>query len=73
MPTVALSWNTRPARIDSTIAGVPPSSRCSMSERYTCSTVLTYWTVPPPGIDRDAVREQLPARDEDARASPARR
>ena len=28
MPTASLSWNTSPARIDSTIAGVPPSSRC---------------------------------------------
>ncbi len=48
-PTAALSPNTSPARMDSTIAGVPPSSRCSMSARYTCSVGLTYWTVPPPG------------------------
>ena len=26
-PTASLSWNTSPARIDSMIAGVPPSSR----------------------------------------------
>ena len=32
-PTASFSPKTRPARIDSTIAGVPPSSRCSMSER----------------------------------------
>jgi hypothetical protein len=32
-PTASLSWKTRPARIDSTIAGVPPSSRCSGSSR----------------------------------------
>ena len=32
-PTASLSPNTRPARIDSTMAGVPPSSRCSMSVR----------------------------------------
>ena len=31
-PTASLSWNTRPARMDSTIAGVPPSSRRSGSE-----------------------------------------
>ena len=72
VPTVALSWNTRPARIDSTIAGVPPSSRCSMSERYTCSTVVDVLDRAAAGHARDAVREQLPARDEDARrARPA--
>ena len=32
-PTASFSWNTSPARIDSTIAGVPPSSRCSTSSR----------------------------------------
>ena len=32
-PTACLSWNTRPARIDSTIAGVPPSSRSTGSSR----------------------------------------
>ena len=30
-PTASLSWKTSPARIDSTIAGVPPSSRCAGS------------------------------------------
>ena len=30
-PTASLSWNTRPARIDSMIAGVPPSSRSTGS------------------------------------------
>ena len=30
-PTCSLSANTMPARIDSTIAGVPPSSRISGS------------------------------------------
>jgi hypothetical protein len=48
-PTASFRWKTRPARIDSTIAGVPPSSRCSGSSRYTCSSGLTYATVPPPG------------------------
>ena len=33
VPTASLSPNTSPARIDSTMAGVPPSSRCSMSDR----------------------------------------
>ena len=32
-PTASLSWKTSPARIDSTMAGVPPSSRCSGSAR----------------------------------------
>ena len=32
-PTACLSWKTSPARIDSTIAGVPPSSRCTGSSR----------------------------------------
>jgi hypothetical protein len=32
-PTASLSWNTSPARIDSMIAGVPPSSRCTGSVR----------------------------------------
>ena len=32
-PTRCLSWKARPARIDSTMAGVPPSSRCSGSAR----------------------------------------
>ena len=30
-PTARLSWKTRPARIDSRMAGVPPSSRWTMS------------------------------------------
>ena len=29
VPTARLSWNASPARIDSMIAGVPASSRCS--------------------------------------------
>ena len=32
-PTASLTANTRPARIDSTIAGVPPSSRATGSVR----------------------------------------
>ncbi len=32
-PTDCFSPKTSPARIDSMIAGVPPSSRCSMSSR----------------------------------------
>jgi len=32
-PTASFSPKTRPARMDSMIAGVPPSSRCSMSVR----------------------------------------
>ena len=32
-PTACLSWKTSPARIDSTIAGVPPSSRWAGSSR----------------------------------------
>ena len=32
-PTASFSWKTSPARIDSTIAGVPPSSRSSGSSR----------------------------------------
>ena len=32
-PTACLSWKTSPARIDSTIAGVPPSSRSTGSSR----------------------------------------
>ena len=32
-PTVSFNWKTSPARIDSTMAGVPPSSRCSGSTR----------------------------------------
>ena len=32
-PTASLSWKTSPARIDSTIAGVPPSSRWTASSR----------------------------------------
>ena len=31
VPTAVLSWKTSPARIDSTMPGVPPSSRCSGS------------------------------------------
>ena len=48
-PTASFSWKTRPARMLSMIAGVPPSSRCSMSVMYLCSRALTYVTVPPPG------------------------
>jgi hypothetical protein len=47
-PTASLSWNTRPARIDSMIAGVPPSSRCSGSVEVAVLSGLTYATVPPP-------------------------
>ena len=32
-PTASFSWKTSPARIDYTIAGVPPSSRTSGSAR----------------------------------------
>ena len=32
-PTASLSWKTSPARIDSMIAGVPPSSRWAGSAR----------------------------------------
>ena len=32
-PTACLSWKTSPARIDSMMAGVPPSSRCAGSSR----------------------------------------
>ena len=40
-PTAAFSWNTRPARIASTMAGVPPTSRWAGSSRYRCSLGLT--------------------------------
>ena len=33
VPTASLSANTSPARIDSTMAGVPPSSRATGSSR----------------------------------------
>ena len=39
--TACLSWKTNPALIGSTIAGVPPSSRCTGSVRYACSVGLT--------------------------------
>jgi hypothetical protein len=47
-PTAAFSWNTRPALIDSTMAGVPPSSRWAISGWKSCPSALTYATVPPP-------------------------
>ena len=40
-PTACFSWKTRPARTDSMMAGVPPSSRCSGSGRKACSASLT--------------------------------
>ena len=61
-----LELEREPARIDSTMAGVPPSSRCSGSARYTCSSGFTYATVPPPGAVGHAVAEQLAPRDEHA-------
>ena len=36
-----LSWKHRPALIDSTIAGVPPSSLLSISSTYTCLSFIT--------------------------------
>ena len=48
MPTASLSWKTRPARIDSMIAGVPASSRWAGSTMYRCSDGFTYDTAPPP-------------------------
>ena len=32
------SWNASPVRIDSMIAGVPPSSRASISDVYACDS-----------------------------------
>ena len=69
----SLSWKTSPARIDSTIAGVPPSSRC-----YGVVEVHVFL-----GIDvgdgaaadhnGNAVGEQLPTDRQDARACRGRR
>ena len=36
-----LSWKHRPALMDSTIAGVPPSSLLSISSTYTCLSFIT--------------------------------
>ena len=49
------------------MSGVPPSSRRSMSRRYTCSSGFTYSTVPPPGHARHGVVEQVATRDQHAR------
>ena len=49
VPTACLRAKTRPARMDSTMAGVPPSSRATGSSRYWCPMGSTNATVPPPG------------------------
>ena len=48
-PTCSLRANTMPARIDSTIAGVPASSQISGSGWYDCPVGVTKRIVPPPG------------------------
>ena len=68
----SLSWKTSPARIDSRIAGVPPSSRCTMSR----VAVLDRVDVSDRAAARhrgDAVLEQVPLGHEHARACPGRR
>ena len=50
-PTASFSAKTSPARIDSTIAVVPPSSRISGSGWYDWLVGLTNRIVPPPGTD----------------------
>jgi hypothetical protein len=57
-PTLSFSAKTRPARIDSTIAGVPPSSRTSASGWYDASVGLTNRTVPPEGTVGTARRSR---------------
>jgi hypothetical protein len=49
VPTACLSPTTSPARMDSTIAGVPPSSRATGSSRKTCPAGEANAMVPPPG------------------------
>ena len=73
VPTASLSAKTSPARIDSTIAGVPPSSRVTGSARYRWSVALTYATVPPPGTVGTRLVGQVAARRRARRASAGRR
>ena len=65
-PTASLSANTSPARIDSTIAGVPPSSRISGSGWYECPVGVTNRIVPPPGTDGTRLRSSAALGDEHA-------
>ena len=68
-PTASFSANTSPARIDSTMAGVPPSSRCSMSDEIAVLGRIDVGDRAAAGNRGDAVAEELPARHEDARRS----
>ena len=45
-----LSLKTIPARIDSIMAGVPPSSFSSILPVYACVSLVTNLTVPPPTL-----------------------
>ena len=61
-----------PARIDSTIAGVPPSSRISGSGWYECPVGVTKRIVPPAGTVGTRLREQRALGHQHARrARPA--
>jgi len=41
LPLTSFRRNTKPARIDSIMAGVPPSSRASTSDKYLCLSLIT--------------------------------
>ena len=73
VPTASLSWKTSPARIDSMIAGVPPSSRWVGVVEVAVVVVVDVGDRAAAGHVRHPVGEQLAARDQHARRRRARR
>ena len=73
VPTASLSANTSPARIDSTIAGVPPLLADLRVWVVPCSGRADEQDRPAARYRRHAVAQQRALGDEDARASRARR
>ena len=66
VPTASLSWKTSPARIDSMIAGVPPSSRCVGVVEVAVVVGVDVGDRAAAGHVRHPVGEQLAPRDEHA-------